>query len=381
MIGKSRRIRSAAALLVFFAVCGFFPAEGPAAGAEDLLEVAVMPGKGRVALTLAPDTPALVEETREVHLEKGRNRLRFDWSGEKIDPASVRLSLSPPEGGAVERTAVIRPGRSPRALYFDVQSTAAGEATATVSYLLSGIGWKVRYLGFLDETEERLDLAMTLVLSNKSGMDLEGASVSLPFGAVDSIDLKNSAAADIGMLRAGAVPVEKRYTYDLSKYHGKVALHIRFRNDEDSGLGRAALPSGKIRLFRKPAPGAAQAMVGEDILPFTARGEEAKVYVGNATDITVERKVLKSVREKERRDRWNKVTAFDQRERLRFKVANHKDEKASLRIVEHIVGSWEMVEKGRDFEKKDAGTIEYVLDLEAGGEETFEVEYVRNDLW
>ena len=40
-----------------------------------------------------------------------------------------------------------------------------------------------------------------------------------------------------------------------------------------------------------------------------------------------------------------------------------------------------MVEKGRDFEKKDAGTIEYVLDLEAGGEETFEVEYVRHDLW
>ena len=52
----------------------------------------------------------------------------------------------------------------------------------------------------------------------------------------------------------------------------------------------------------------------------------------------------------------------------------------SRKFLNHVRGS-EMVEKGRDFEKKDAGTIEYVLDLEAGGEETFEVEYVRHDLW
>lgn len=347
----------------------------------DVIEVSVVPPKGSVKLVLTAENPALVEESRELFLPAGVSVLRFNWAQERIEGGSLQLRVSPPPGGEVLILSTKKLHGFPQALYWDVQNKADGDVAALISYLLWGIGWKVEYLGFLNETEDRLDLRMSVELNNQSGKDLQEAEVILPIGRIDAVDLRQGSSCQVEMDRAAGIPLEKLYTYDPSLFAGKIAVHLKLKNDEGSALGRMVLPAGKIRLYKEPKPSAAAAMVGEDVFPSTAIREEAKIYIGNTMEVTVERKVLKSLRENERRDRWNNVVAYDQRERLRYEVANHQEKKITLKIVERISGSWEMIERGRNFEKKDAGTIEFELPLAERGKESFEIEYVCRDLW
>jgi hypothetical protein len=354
---------------------------GTVASGGDVLELAVMPGESRLKVMLSPDTPALVEETRELFLAAGMNRVRFDWAQEKIDGGSLRLRFSPAGGSEASIVSTVIPQGIPRTLYFDVRSGTEGPAAVALTYLLSGIGWKVEYSGLRNNTEDRIDLRRSADLNNQSGLDLEGTEVDLGIGRIDALDLRHNAGCRLEMMRSKGVPVEKSYTYDATKNGGKVAIHIKLINDEGSGLGKMALPSGKIRLFKEPLPGEGAARIGEDLFPATPVGEKTEIYMGNAEEITVERKVLKSVRENERRDRWNQVVLYDQRDRLWFKITNHREKEVPLKMVEHLSGAWEMVEKGKDFERKDAGTVEYLVPIAGGGNVTFEVEYIRRDLW
>jgi hypothetical protein len=63
-------------------------------------------------------------------------------------------------------------------------------------------------------------------------------------------------------------------------------------------------------------------LIGEDVFPATPLGEKAKLYIGHARDLTVERALAFQNNENERRDRWNKVVAYDQRTKLTYKLRN-----------------------------------------------------------
>jgi len=61
---------------------------------------------------------------------------------------------------------------------------------------------------------------------------------------------------------------------------------LEFSTGEDKGLG-ADLPAGRIRVYQEDTDGAAL-LIGENQIDHTPKGEDVKLYLGNAFDLVGE---------------------------------------------------------------------------------------------
>ena len=354
------------------------------AGDDGFVEVTIPSRPDTTAILLTSDAAASVLETRSVLLTAGTNRLRFDWSRERVDENSVRFAVQATTGTArvVARTKVQRLAGM---LYFDVDASEETSATLSTRYLLNGIGWRVDYTGMLpatpDPVKDALDLRLSVEVNNTSGMDLEGARVSFQGGVLEDLSLKNGERRQVEVLRLEQIPVTRRYIFDPARFGGTPRIELEIANSSDAAFARELFPAGKIRIFTAGSGEKGPSLLGEDVFPATPRGEKAKFTIGNARDITVERTVLQQANENERRDRWNKVVAYDQRAKVRFKIHNGLDRDTTLRIVEMPGAPLEIVSCTVPHEKKEAGTIEIEAPLTATQETIVEVEWVRKNLF
>jgi hypothetical protein len=112
-----------------------------------------------------------------------------------------------------------------------------------------------------------------------------------------------------------------------------VPMHYVITNDEQHGLGVAALPYGKVRIFIEGAGenGAeSTAFLGEDWGQFTPKDDEMRLYLGVAQDIVVKRTIAKS---EVKRIAGN---LFDQEVVIQYEIENFKDEPVTLDVVESL---------------------------------------------
>jgi hypothetical protein len=346
---------------------------------DGFVEVVVPTAPDSVTLRLTSDQPADVAETRKIALAAGRSRLRFDWSREHLDEGSLRFEVALANGSATlpERTKVRRRGGM---TYFDVDASAAGDATLTTRYLLSGVGWRVDYVGTLEPAGDALDLELAAEVTNRSGKDLAKARVVFDGGEFGDVTLGQGERREVELLRAAHVPLVRRYVYDLGKYGATPAIELELENKEGSPLSRPLLPAGKIRILA-PQEDGRPGLIGEDVFPATPLGEKAKLYVGHARDLTVERAVAFQNNENERRDRWNKVVAYDQRTKVTFKLKNGTGKDATLKVVEHPGTLFEIAASSSPAVKKSSDTVEMEVPIPANGTVDASLEWVRKNLW
>ncbi len=348
------------------------------------LEVVVPSKPDATRIQLTSDQPAAVVETRTVHLAAGDNRLRFDWSRERVDENSVRVEVAPAAGTAsiASREKIKRLGNT---LYFVVNASTATDAVVTTRYLLWGIGWRVDYTGIVagaDADAQKLELRQTVEVSNGSGKDLDGVTLRFEGGEVAGLALKQGERREVEVFRVADVPLVKRYVFDLSRFGGTPGVELEIDDAAGGALARRLLPAGKIRLFAKDGDQPPK-LVGEDVFPATVLGEKARFSTGLARDITVERRVASQVNENERRDRWNKVVAYDQRTKLSYKVKNGAGRAIKLRVVEQPGAPFTIVAAPPGALKKKSDVLEFDVDLVDGiaNQVTFDVEWLRSNLF
>ncbi len=349
------------------------------AGTEGFVEVVVPTNPDAVTLRLTSDQPADVAETRQLALPAGRSRLRFDWSREHLDEGSLRFDVALAGGTASipERTKIRRRGGM---TYFDVDASAAGAATVTSRYLLYGIGWRVDYVGTLDASGGALALALSTEITNRSGKDLAHARVLFDGGELGDVTLGQGERREVDLFHAEQVAFTRRYVYDLGRYGPTPAIELEVENRSGTPLARPFLPAGKIRVVA-PQEDGRPGLIGEDVFPATPLGEKAKLYVGHARDLTIERNVAAQNNENERRDRWNKVVAYDQRTKLAFKLRNGSGKDATIRVVEHPGTLFEIAASSHPAVKKSSDTLEMDVAVPANGSVDASLEWVRKNLW
>ncbi|NIQ14501.1 MAG: DUF4139 domain-containing protein, partial [Candidatus Dadabacteria bacterium] len=68
----------------------------------------------------------------------------------------------------------------------------------------------------------------------------------------------------------------------------KVGVFVEFQNEDKAGLG-LPLPKGIVRVYKKDKAGNAQ-FVGEDRIDHTPKKEEIRLKLGEAFDITANKK-------------------------------------------------------------------------------------------
>ncbi len=139
--------------------------------------------------------------------------------------------------------------------------------------------------------------------------------------------------------------------------NAKVMVMVEFDTEDVD----ADLPSGRVRVYQQDIDEAAL-LIGEDTIDHTPKGEQVRLYVGDAFDIVGER-VQTDFR-----------TPNDRTLEETFKITlrNHKDEAVDVRVVEHLFrwSEWRILESSAEYTKTNSSTIEFEAHVAANGEKT-----------
>lgn len=344
---------------------------------------------------------------REIEIQKGDSLIkgvlvRYDdkylfvasqgWPGpvsiyEREDLKNIDLPELP--GGLVSRPTVAA----------GIEGVKSGSTKLKLSYLTTGLGWQAEYrLNY--GGKDKGYFSGWINLDNQCGVSFPDASVILVAGQVErteptavsgdqlveganektseapleplvdyhryklpfKVAVGEKESKQAALFQPLSMSVEHYYKYKWSETKSAVKSVISFENNEESGLG-FPLPPGRISIM----DGETGTFLGSGEFEGTPAGEEAKVVTGTAFDIKAERKRIDH----------KKISRNRNSDTFEIEIRNHKSEGIRLVIEEELYGYWEIVEKSDDFTKKDFQTVEFEIEVSAGGEKkvTYTVEY------
>lgn len=328
----------------------------------------------RAATTIRLDNPSatLIEEERVLTLQQGLNQVDFSWKGVSIDVDSIRLQvLSHPD-----QVTLLNVSYPPDegALVWEISSAEAWEETVRISYLLGNIDRLITYKAVADKAETAVDFKSFLVLRNFSGEDFDTARILLDYGEAFERGILHEETKQLLFFDAAQVPITKVWTFDAGllpwdpetvpdKNIG-IPVSYRIRNDSQSQLGNSALWGGKVRIFQDDGH-ESTIFLGEDVTNLVPVGEKMELYIGDSRDIVVTQRKMKETQINIRRNNDNQIVLYDMDEVITAKIENFKDLPAVLTMIQRIPGEWKMVECDLNYERKDANTLQFEIEMPA----------------
>ena len=289
---------------------------------------------------------------------------------------------------------------------------AGGKQSVELSYLTSGVSWKADYVANLSTDGKQLDLNGWVTLTNRSGAAFDNATLQLVAGTVNRVrsaqpllayamaapapraksmeatqealmdfhlysferptSIADNQTKQLALLSASAVPVRREYLlagndwiyrerYSQSGQVGqklKPAIFVEF--DNKAPLGKP-LPAGVVRVYAKDSKGAAQ-FVGEDRIEHTAKNEKLKLRLGEAFDITAERKQTS----------YKRIADNVSESAWRIELRNAKDEPVTVKVQEPLPGDWEVTQESQKHSKESARVAAWNVTVPAGGSTVLE---------
>jgi hypothetical protein len=280
------------------------------------------------------------------------------------------------------------------------ENTSILPHTLEVSYLTTNIGWKADYVVVLDRADKNGGISGWVSLDNRSGATYKDAQLKLIAGEVNlaprapvykrkaiyemadsamqftekgffeyhiydlprKTTIKDKQTKQIKLLETEDVKFNKEFLvkgqqhfftgyYRLPDSKVPVEVFINFENSKKNKLGMP-LPMGIMRLYKEDSEGSLQ-FIGEDRIEHTPKDELVQLKVGKAFDIVAKRvqtdyKLLSSNLYE---STW-KIT-----------LTNHKDEEVTVGIIEPLSNDWRVMEKSHAYEKVDAFTIRFDVDV------------------
>jgi hypothetical protein len=294
---------------------------------------------------------------------------------------------------------------------------AGGKQAVELSYLTGGLSWKADYVANLSADGKQLDLNGWVTLTNRSGAGFDNATLQLVAGTVNRVrppapqmayampasapraksmeatqealmdyhlysferptSIADNQTKQLALLSASAVPVGREYLlagndwYYRDRYNQigqklKPAVFLEFEN-KGGQLGKP-LPAGIVRVYARDSKGAAQ-FVGEDRISHTAKNEKLKLRLGEAFDITAERK----------QTHYRKIADNVSESSWRIELRNAKDEAVTVKVQEPMPGDWEMVQESQKHTKESARVASWNVAIPTGG--TTVLEYAVRVKW
>lgn len=279
-------------------------------------------------------------------------------------------------------------------LNWELISNKSGDSETKLSYITRNISWDAQYVAVLSPNEKSLNLSSWISLDNRSGKAYKQVDLKLMAGEVHlapgykppryaeglemvtakggvpevvekeffeyhlytvknrKIDINNNQQKQISLFDPTDVTVEKIFRYNCNS-SGDVNVLIKFKNEEEYGLG-IPLPKGKIRIFKKEAADEEE-FIGADNINHTPKNEEVELKVGTAFDIKGKFTVTSS-------DRPTKKT---RREVYEIELRNRKEEDVVIEVIKRLGRNWKIEESDEKYEKKDAFTIQFNIQVPA----------------
>jgi len=289
--------------------------------------------------------------------------------------------------------------------------------TIELSYLSGGLGWKTDYVAELNAKDNSLDLSGWVTLTNTSGASYQNAKLQLVAGDVNRVQengmqpmakvmradvaeattnapmqeeslleyhlytldrpttIAENQTKQVALLSATNIPVRKELVsrgadfYYYGQYGNlgskmKVSVFVEFENKETAKLGMP-LPKGILRVYKKDDAGNAQ-FVGEDHIDHTPKNETVRLKLGEAFDVTAERKQtdFKSLPRQTKTSNNTYESAFE------LVLKNAKNEKVTVLVQEPITGNWTIVSENHQHTKINSHLAQWRIDIPAEGNTT-----------
>ena len=291
-------------------------------------------------------------------------------------------------------------------LVIDLESKTAGTETLELSYLSRGLNWRADYVGELNATDDKLTLNGWVTLTNRSGTSYRNAKLQLVAGDVNVVrrriarpqtmesrrragassirrerffdyhlygvdrptTIANNQIKQVALMSAPGVAVKKEYElqaggryYYRRQYTGivkrPVNVFLAFKNDKASNLG-LPMPRGVVRIYKRDSKGKAL-FVGEDRMDHTPEGNNVRLRMGKAFDVTAERRQVDY-----------DPTVYDRRtyeSEHEIVLKNARPNAVTVIVRETIGGKWEMLRKTHDFTKVAANLAEWRIKVPGKG--------------
>lgn len=348
--------------------------------AEARVKLITLPVRERVEIQLDNANATLVEEERIVPLVKGENQVDFSWANTQIDPNTIVFRVVGPASGGDLDVKVVAVSYPPNeaSLVWTVGANASGSARVRISYLLGNLNKSFNYRAVASHDEKKLMLSQYMRLQNLANEAFSDTGVWAGFGPRFEKPIGLNETKEMLVEKFEGIPIQKTYScnpqefdyLDRAQFKLRVPMHYVIKNDAAHGLGKAALPHGKVRIFIEGTGENAQsstAFLGEDWGQFTPKDDEMRLYLGVAQDIVVKRTIERNNMQRVAGNLHNHDVI------LKYEIENFKKQPVTLDVIEnlrHIRGETRG-DTGRDvnFELKEDTTFEGGPDRERSNAE------------
>jgi hypothetical protein len=281
-----------------------------------------------------------------------------------------------------------------------------------LSYLTGGLGWQADYVAELNSDESKLNLLGWVTLTNTSGTSYNNARLQLVAGDVhqvqpifekrtrgEMVDVMYAAQApkmaqeslfeyhlytldrptnilenqtkQVALLQAENISSSKEYLLKGQDYYYrskagdlgskiKVAVYLSYENSKAENLGMP-LPKGIIRVYKQDSSGSVQ-FVGEDRIDHTPENETVRLKLGNAFDITADKKQT-DFKKLAGSSAYNYIYESS----YRIELKNGKDEDIAVRVVEPMPGDWDILSESLPHKKISSSEAEWLVRVPAKG--------------
>jgi len=340
--------------------------------AQARIKLVALPERAATVIRLDNPNATLIEEERVLTLQKGLNKVDFSWKGVQIDEDSIRLAMLQHPDDVTLLSVSYPPGEA--ALVWEISSGGDYAETVRISYLLTNIDRLITYKAVANKPETMVDLKSYLILRNFSGEDFAMARVLLDYGEAFEQGIAHEETKQLLFLTEPNVPIRKIWTFDaatrpwdpekLENQNVGIPVSYEVTNNDKSGLGKFALWGGKARIFQQDGHGST-IFLGEDNASLVPVGEKMELYIGDSRDIVVTQRKMRDAQIELRKNDSQKVVLYDTDEIITAKIENFKDSPAVLTVIQHIPGQWDMEQCNMKYEKKDASTLKFEIELPA----------------
>jgi hypothetical protein len=185
------------------------------------IDLVTLPKRNSVQLTIYnSEDLTLVNETRNVTLKKGLNRLQFSWANTLIDPTSVSVRPTT-HRDEIDILDTVYPDQKPQHLFWNIQSDIEGEVALEVRYFTSGLTWQMDYVAITDPDEQKLDFRGYVRVFNNSGEEYDDAEIRLIVGKINLVERISQLAQGLGIEKASKKEVTAWKFRELGEMAGK----------------------------------------------------------------------------------------------------------------------------------------------------------------
>jgi len=178
------------------------------------------------------------------------------------------------------------------------------------------------------------------------------------------------------------IPVVNLYKFEEDRYGNQVIRFLSYKNDKEHNLGETPIPGGTLKVYREVSQDTktttpALSYAGESSFKYIPVGQDIELNLGAVENITVEAKLMDYKTDGYLFNHKGNITGWNEYKTFQVEVKNTGNIPVRVEIKRNLDSrKWTIMNNGTygKYEKIDADTIKYTLELPASATQTFTYE-------